>query len=164
VFDGDCEKIAEYLDALDATTKSKLGQTAQNETIEFLHHLGDKITKPLLNLLTGYQIKRRRKELGINTMDFADALGSSQTVVNGFERGARGIGGSRLYKISKILNVDMAYFYGDTSKTQPNTITDITTHTINQLILTLPEEDKEYLLDFTRGFINHKRRTSQSEK
>jgi len=161
IFDGDCNKILEYLDALEATGERALRQITQDDMIEFLHLLGDRITKPLQNFLIGHQIKKRRKELGMGTLDFADAIGSTQTVVNGFERGDKGIGGPRLHKIAKVLNVDMAYFYGDESKKYTGAVTDITTHKISQLVSELPEADKEYILELTRGYIKHKKKMLQ---
>ena len=52
-------------------------------------------------------LKKRRKELGISTLDFAGAIGTTQTVVNYFERGNKGVGSPRLYKIAKVLSVDV---------------------------------------------------------
>jgi len=162
LFDGDCKKISEYLDILELQDNNAEIEMIKDDIVEFLHLLGDRITTPLLNFLIGHQIKKRRTELGMSTLDFADAIGTSQTVVNGFERGDKGVGGPRLCKISKVLNIDIAYFYGDVSKAQTNTVTDITVHTLSQLVSALPEDDKEYILDFTRNFIKHKNKAVQS--
>jgi len=162
IFYGDCDKISEYLESFEKIKDNPLVEwTVKEDIVAFLHHLGDKITKPLLNFLIGYQIKKRRKELGMSTLDFADALGTNQTAVNGIERGFRGVSGPRLFKIAKILDVDIAYFYGDVNRKHTTTVTDVTTHKLMQIVSTLPEIDKEYILNHAKGFVQHKK-ASQS--
>jgi len=160
LFYGECEKISRHMESLEKIKNNPVMEYIKQELVLFLRLLGDKITKPLLNFLIGHQIKKKRKELGMSTIDFADAIGSNQTVVNGFERGDRGISAPRLFKIAKVLNVDIAYFYGEISEKRTAAITDVTTHKLVQLISTLPENDKEYILEFTKGFIKHKKSSS----
>jgi len=158
LFHGDCKAISRHIDDLEATNNRWWIEYTKDSVIDFLPHLGNDITTPLLNMLIGHQIKKRRKELGISTSDFGDALDTTQTVVNEFERGDKGIGGPRLYRIAKVLQVDMGYFFGETKKNPPNLITDITTHKITQLVSNLSEDDKGYVLNFIRGFVRHSRK------
>jgi len=153
LFYGNCKKITEGLDALETLGDKKWIKATQDEMVEFLYRMGDRLTTPLFNFMVGYQIKRRRKELGVSTIDFADAIGSSPTAVNEFERGDKGVRGTRLCEIAKLLQTDIAYLYGDLSKRPVNTITDIKVHTACNLMSNLSDIDKDFILGFLRDFI-----------
>jgi len=164
LFDGDCEKISEHLNALEATGNRALIEITRGDVVEFLYHLGDRITKPLLDYQKGYKMKMRRKEIGMSTMELAEALNTSQIIINGYERGDRGIGNTRLHKAAKILGVDVTYFYGDINRKHVEIVTDITAHKINQLVAELSEKDKEYFLEIARIFVRHTKEPSPPEK
>ncbi len=59
----------------------------------------------------GGRIKARRLELGLSQTAVADQLGLTFQQVQKYERGYNRVSASRLYDLSKILSVDIAYFF-----------------------------------------------------
>ena len=150
IFDENADDILECIAALKDTGDQEWLNTTSDEVVEYCRHLGKKITVNLKNFMVGHQIKKRRKELNLSTMDLAEAIGANQTVVNEFERGGRGVSGKRLFLIAKVLKVEMSYFYGEAINERSDAITDITIHKMVQLMETLSETEKEYLLSQAR--------------
>ncbi len=64
----------------------------------------------------GSRIRTRRTLLGLNQSQLADALGITFQQVQKYEKGSNRIGASRLYHMSKILDVPVSYFYEDMPK------------------------------------------------
>lgn len=156
LFNEDSVKVLEYVEALEATEEMYFITSTKDEVVKYVKHLSENVTTELRNFMIGRQIKKLREELGIKTIEFADMIGSTQTVVNQIERGATGVSATRLYVIAKALNVtDLSYFYGGAINKPANTITDITTHQIAQIVSKMPDEDKTYILNFIKGFSKH---------
>ncbi len=59
----------------------------------------------------GGRIKERRAELGLSQTAVAVQLGLTFQQVQKYERGYNRVSASRLYDLSKILNVDVEYFF-----------------------------------------------------
>ena len=59
----------------------------------------------------GGRIKERRVELGLSQTAVAVQLGLTFQQVQKYERGYNRVSASRLYDLSKILNVDIEYFF-----------------------------------------------------
>ncbi len=66
----------------------------------------------------GKQLKARRTLLGISQEKLADAVGVTFQQVQKYERGANRVSASRLFSFSKILEVNIDYFYNGI-ETQP---------------------------------------------
>ena len=61
----------------------------------------------------GTRVRMRRTLLGMSQTILGDALGLTFQQVQKYEKGANRIGASRLYDLSKILDVPISYFYED---------------------------------------------------
>lgn len=59
----------------------------------------------------GKRVRMRRTLLGLSQEKLGDALGLTFQQVQKYERGANRIGASRLYQISNVLDVPVAYFF-----------------------------------------------------
>ena len=59
----------------------------------------------------GQQLRRRRNYLGLSQSDIAAALSVTFQQVQKYERGANRIGASRLFDLSRVLDVQIAYFF-----------------------------------------------------
>jgi len=154
IFYKDSEKILEYIDALKATGDKMWLGTTKDEVVEYFKCLGGKVTTDLKNLIVGWQIRKRREELGMTISDLADAIEALKPETLGwYERGIRGVGAARLCKIAEALNVDISYFYGGTSTEAANTTTDIPTHKMGQFMFQMSEKEKEFLLEVAKGLI-----------
>ena len=61
----------------------------------------------------GSRVRLRRTLLGMSQEKLGDALGLTFQQVQKYERGANRIGSSRLYELSRILDVPVSYFFDD---------------------------------------------------
>ena len=61
----------------------------------------------------GARVRLRRKMLGMTQTDLGDALGLSFQQVQKYERGANRIGSSRLYDLSRVLDLSVDHFFED---------------------------------------------------
>ena len=61
----------------------------------------------------GCRVRTRRTLLGLNQTQVGAALGITFQQVQKYENGSNRIGASRLYHLSKILDVPVSYFYED---------------------------------------------------
>ncbi len=61
----------------------------------------------------GSRVRTRRTLLGLSQEKLGEALGISFQQLQKYERGSNRIGASRLYQISKVLDVPVSYFYED---------------------------------------------------
>ena len=64
----------------------------------------------------GQRLRTRRTLLGLSQMALAGAVGLTFQQLQKYEKGANRIGASRLYDLSQVLGVDMAYFFDDMDK------------------------------------------------
>ena len=61
----------------------------------------------------GSRVRTRRTLLGLNQSQLGKACGIAFQQIQKYERGSNRIGASRLYQISKVLDVPVSYFYED---------------------------------------------------
>jgi len=66
-----------------------------------------------IDIHVGERVRARRLLTGLSQDAFASKLGVTFQQVQKYEKGANRISASRLYRISKILNVPVAYFFDD---------------------------------------------------
>lgn len=59
----------------------------------------------------GTRLRQRRTLLGVSQEKLGDSLGVTFQQIQKYERGTNRIGAGRLFEISKILDVPVAYFY-----------------------------------------------------
>lgn len=64
-----------------------------------------------IDIHVGSRVRLRRTLLGFSQERLADALGITFQQVQKYENGANRIGSSRLYQISRILDVPVAFFF-----------------------------------------------------
>ena len=66
-----------------------------------------------IDIHVGSRVRMRRTLLGMSQEKLGNALGLTFQQIQKYERGANRIGSSRLYKLSHILDVPVAYFFDD---------------------------------------------------
>jgi transcriptional regulator with XRE-family HTH domain len=75
----------------------------------------------------GGRVRLRRTLLGLSQEKLGEAIGLTFQQVQKYERGANRIGASRLYDLSRVLDVPVSYFYEDmaedTASMSPRNIT-----------------------------------------
>ena len=68
-----------------------------------------------VDIHVGSRIRMRRTLLGLSQEKLGDALGLTFQQVQKYERGANRVGSSRLYEISRILDVPISFFFDEMS-------------------------------------------------
>ncbi len=80
----------------------------------------------------GARVRLRRTLLGLSQEKLGDALGLTFQQIQKYERGANRIGASRLFDLSRVLDVPVSFFYDDMStdltETTPGKIADARDH------------------------------------
>ncbi|MCH8863587.1 MAG: helix-turn-helix transcriptional regulator [Proteobacteria bacterium] len=66
-----------------------------------------------IDVHVGSRVRLRRTLLGMSQSNLGDALGLTFQQIQKYERGANRIGSSRLYRLSKILDVPVAFFFDE---------------------------------------------------
>ena len=61
----------------------------------------------------GHRVRLRRKILGLSQTALGDALGVAFQQVRKYERGANRISASTLYRLARVLEVDVSFFFED---------------------------------------------------
>ena len=121
IFENHIELVDTGLSKLHELGEKKRYKTTKDEIVEYLFYMDDELSQPLERYLIGYQLRKRRKEIGMEAIDIAIALDSDQNTITAIERGEYGISIARLKKISKILGVGAAYLLGDESQKPEDT-------------------------------------------
>jgi transcriptional regulator with XRE-family HTH domain len=67
----------------------------------------------------GARVRLRRTLLGMSQEKLGDAIGLTFQQVQKYERGANRIGASRLYDLSRVLDVPVSYFFEEFGETIP---------------------------------------------
>src|ERR1051325_4708248 len=74
-----------------------------------------KMEKPNpIDVRVGARLRLRRNMLGLSQEKLGEAIGLTFQQVQKYERGANRIGASRLYELSRILDVPVSFFFDDT--------------------------------------------------
>ena len=155
IFEEDVKKIFDCISAIEDTKDDYWITVVKNKVVEYTRHLGDNVTTKLKNFVTGWQIKKRRKELSMSTIELADMIDSSQTTINQIERGIGGVSQKRLYKIAKALAVeDLLYFMGGPIRRATTIVAmDVHTHHMVQMMSPLSDKDKGHAVELLKVFI-----------
>ncbi len=66
-----------------------------------------------VDILVGARARQRRTLLGMTQTDLADALGLTFQQVQKYENGRNRISASRLYDLSRVVDVSIEYFFDD---------------------------------------------------
>ncbi len=66
-----------------------------------------------VDIHVGSRVRMRRTLLGMSQEKLGDALGLTFQQVQKYERGANRVGASRLYQISRILDVPVSFFFDE---------------------------------------------------
>ena len=66
-----------------------------------------------IDVHVGERLRTRRTLLGLSQMAIADSMGLTFQQLQKYEKGTNRISASRLYDLSQILGVDMAYFFDE---------------------------------------------------
>ncbi len=66
-----------------------------------------------IDIHVGMRVRARRKLLGMSQTKLGKAISLTFQQVQKYERGTNRIGSSRLYQLSKVLDVPISYFFDD---------------------------------------------------
>jgi len=66
-----------------------------------------------IDIHVGARLRQRRTLLGMSQGKLGDTVGLTFQQIQKYERGANRIGASRLYDLSRVLDVSIAYFFED---------------------------------------------------
>ncbi len=80
--------------------------------IESLHGRGTGKPNPV-DIHVGARVRLRRTLLGMSQEKLGEAIGLTFQQVQKYERGANRIGSSRLYDLSRVLDVPVSFFFDD---------------------------------------------------
>src|SRR5689334_16540491 len=72
-----------------------------------------------IDVHVGSRVRLRRTLLGMSQEKLGDALGLTFQQVQKYERGANRVGASRLYDLSRVLDVPVAYFFEEFGNALP---------------------------------------------
>lgn len=72
-----------------------------------------------IDVHVGSRVRLRRTLLGMSQEKLGDAIGLTFQQVQKYERGANRIGASRLYDLSRVLDVPVSFFYDDAPADAP---------------------------------------------
>jgi transcriptional regulator with XRE-family HTH domain len=67
-----------------------------------------------IDVHVGARLRLRRAMLGLSQEKLGEAIGLTFQQIQKYERGANRIGASRLYELSRILDVPVSFFFDDT--------------------------------------------------
>jgi transcriptional regulator with XRE-family HTH domain len=81
-----------------------------------LQHLGRPKTETPspVDVRVGARLRLRRNMLGLSQEKLGEAIGVTFQQVQKYERGTNRIGASRLYELSRVLDVPVSFFFDDT--------------------------------------------------
>lgn len=71
-----------------------------------------------MDIHVGARLKERRSELGLSQGELAAAVGIRFQQIQKYERGINRISASRLWEIAGVLNVEIAYFFGELPRSE----------------------------------------------
>jgi transcriptional regulator with XRE-family HTH domain len=70
-----------------------------------------------IDVHVGARLRARRTLLGLTQMALGDAMGMTFQQLQKYEKGSNRISASRLYDVSKLMDVDIGYFFDEMGKT-----------------------------------------------
>ncbi len=75
-------------------------------------------------MLVGSRVRLRRNMLGLSQEKLGEAIGLTFQQVQKYERGTNRISASRLYQLSRVLDVPVSFFFDDTDSVRAPAIPD----------------------------------------
>src|ERR1700724_1363620 len=72
-----------------------------------------------IDIHVGARVRLRRTLLGMSQEKLGEAIGLTFQQVQKYERGANRVGDSRLYDLSRVLDVPVAFFFEEMAPVQP---------------------------------------------
>lgn len=157
IFENNMKLVEAALNKLAEIKERKWYRVTKDEIMESLLIMGDvEISKPLSRLLIGFQIRKRRNELGITVEGLADMTGFEETTITAIERAAEGVSLQRLNKIARALQVDISYFCGDESGIRARK-TDKFIQSMETLMHDATDEDRNFIYSMAKSYIGAKK-------
>jgi len=152
ILEKDCEQLESKLIKLIklGDKHDKAYQTSKAQAIKLLPRMGDKLSKPLINILIGHNIKMRRLEQGMSIEDLADAIDAEPSNIYAMERGSEGVSLVRLNKICYALKVDAGYLFGKDNQVQK---VDPVLHNLSAIMSKLTDEQKKLILKSVKATV-----------
>ncbi|MDG3440321.1 MULTISPECIES: helix-turn-helix domain-containing protein [Nitrospirillum] len=77
-----------------------------------------------IDVHVGSRVRLRRTLLGMSQEKLGEAIGLTFQQVQKYERGANRIGASRLFDLSRVLDVPVSFFFDDMAGDTPNDVVD----------------------------------------
>jgi len=90
-----------------------MNETATGETVTQKGRKPGSTAYNAVDVHVGHRLRTRRTLLGLSQLTLANAMGLTFQQLQKYEKGANRISASRLYGLSQLLNVDMAYFFDE---------------------------------------------------
>ncbi len=107
----------------------------------------------------GQRLRQRRWVIGITQQQLAEAVGIKFQQIQKYETGANRVSASRLWDISKVLDVPISYFFDEVSEDVPGSSIDQTadegsidkeTATLIRYYRQIPEKQRRKLFDLAQ--------------
>jgi transcriptional regulator with XRE-family HTH domain len=96
------------------TGPSGVGLIAQENVVNEIVERAEKETRPSpIDVHVGSRIRLRRTLMGISQERLGEALGLTFQQVQKYERGVNRVGASRLFDLSRVLDVPISFFFDD---------------------------------------------------
>jgi len=144
------------LNALKKRRETRQHLYSKDELMEFIVEMDGELSPQFYKYLQGYQIRKRRIELGMSVEDLAEALGWDEPLLTAIERGSDGASIRRLRKIAHELRVSLDYFYGDEEKKYDQEL-DLFMYAINAHTHDATETDKKFILNMVKSYMDTKK-------
>jgi len=154
IFENNLKFVEDGLSKLSELGEKKLYKTTKDEIAEYLVFMDEELSKRLSNFVLGYQVRKRRTELNMTTLDLATALNTDQPSVNAIERGDDGVSVDRLKKLCRILSVGAGYFFGDDTKKDESA--DPFIHAIRACMNGTTDSDKTFVVNLINFLLDEK--------
>jgi len=155
IFNENPAKILECVKAMEAIDDKYWIKSSKDEAVEYVRFLSPNVTNDLHKFMVGWQIQKRRKELGMGTQKLADMVSSTQPAINAIERGEKGIRPERLYVFMYALQVqNPSYFFGEPLVSARVVPKDTYEYQAVQLMSGMPEKKKKLALTLVKGIAN----------
>ncbi len=92
--------------------KTKSSRAARSRSRRMKKRLPPGVPNPV-DIHVGSRVRLRRTLLGLSQEKLGDAVGLTFQQIQKYERGANRIGASRLFQLSRILDVPISFFFED---------------------------------------------------
>ena len=158
IFFRDIDLINEGLELIKKAKNKSLFSSFRLELLEYVHHLGDNISKAPLDIILGHNIATKRKELGISQEEVANYLEMQTNSYATIERGIRGATVTNLHKLAQYFDIPETYFFhahkkdfalGNREKS------DITLQKLGTILHNASDKTKNYAVSMVDSYVKH---------